>query len=356
MDVVRRACRDRGYSEAVASQITLNVRKSTTLVYQAKWFLFCKWCKSRGLRPSRIKPPDLAEFLMFKKEGGLKFPTLMGYKAAIVSTLKFKSKTDFNTEEIKALMKSFQQQDLKTRNVVPAWDLSVVMDTLRKPPFEPLEACNIKLLTYKTIFLVALATGRRVSELHAVQFDTLSWPDNKSYILCRVNPTFIAKNQIALDSQVVQPFKILALTNSLSRGLGQERYLCPVRAVFEYMRKTDRLGLRGDKKQLFISLKPGQNTEIAKITISGWIKKLILFAYEQSQKQLGLGAKIKAHQVRAIALSQAFYNAGSMQDILQAGTWASHNTFTSYYLSDQSHHNGRYYRLGPFIAGQKIIE
>jgi len=76
-------------------------------------------------------------------------------------------------------MKSFQQQDLKTRNVVPVWDLSTVMDALRKPPFELLEACFFKLLTYKTFFLVAVATGRRVSELHSVQFDSLSWPDDK---------------------------------------------------------------------------------------------------------------------------------------------------------------------------------
>ena len=84
----------------------------------------------------------------------------------------------------------------------------------------------------------------------------------------------------------------------------QDNYLCPVRAVFAYVKKTDQLKLRGNKKQLFISLKPGQNTEVTKVTISGWIKKLILYAYEQSQSELGLDTRIK---VRALALSHAFF-------------------------------------------------
>ena len=102
--------------------------------------------------------------------------------------------------------------------------------------------------------------------------DTLSWPEDFSYILCKVNPSFVAKNQIANDSIVTQPFKIMALKNILSVGLDQELTLCPVRAVFQYIKRVDNLGMRGDKKQLFISLKPDQNTEISKVTLSGWIK------------------------------------------------------------------------------------
>ena len=65
----------------------------------------------------------------------MRFSTIVGYKAAIISTLKYKSKIDFNTEEIRSLMKSFQQEDLKIRNDIPQWDLSLVLDTLRRPPF-----------------------------------------------------------------------------------------------------------------------------------------------------------------------------------------------------------------------------
>ena len=44
-------------------------------------------------------------------------------------------------------------------------------------------------------------------------------------------------------------------------------------------------------------------------------------------------AKVKAHQVRALAASQAFYNNAPIASVLEACTWACHNTFSSYYLS-----------------------
>ena len=182
----------------------------------------------------------------------MKFPTLMGYKAAVISTLKYQSKVDFDTPEIRSLMKSFSQNDLKTRNVVPSWDVAFVLEALRRPPFEPIETCSVKLLTFKTAFLMALATGRRVSKLHAVQVEGLSCPKDRSFILCKVNPTFVAKNQIATNSRVILPFKVLALANILSPDMIQDIYLCPCRSIFAYMKRVDQLKLRGNKQQLFV--------------------------------------------------------------------------------------------------------
>ena len=62
--------RDEGYSVAVASQISLIVRKSTTFVSQTKWVIFCRWCKPRVVQPTRIKPPELVIFWCSKKRGG----------------------------------------------------------------------------------------------------------------------------------------------------------------------------------------------------------------------------------------------------------------------------------------------
>jgi hypothetical protein len=37
-------------------------------------------------------------------------------------------------------------------------------------PFEPMDKVSLKYLTFKTVFLVALATAQRWSELHALAF------------------------------------------------------------------------------------------------------------------------------------------------------------------------------------------
>ena len=57
--------------------------------------------------------------------------------------------------------------------------------------------------------------------------------------------------------------------------------------------------------------------------------------------------KVNAHQVRALAASQAFYNNAPISSVLEACTWACHNTFSSYYSSG--------YRLSPFVAAHSVV-
>jgi hypothetical protein len=45
----------------------------------------------------------------------------------------------------------------------PKWDLSVVLRALMGFPFETMDKVSLKYLTFKTIFLVALATAQRRS-------------------------------------------------------------------------------------------------------------------------------------------------------------------------------------------------
>ena len=55
----------------------------------------------------------------------------------------------------------------KTSRNLPKWNLSVVLNELTKAPFEPMKDTDLKYLTIKTAFLLALASGKRCSEIHA---------------------------------------------------------------------------------------------------------------------------------------------------------------------------------------------
>ena len=55
--------------------------------------------------------------------------------------------------------------------VLPQWDLGIVLEALSKPPYEPLREASFKHLTLKTVFLLAMASAGRCSELHALRFD-----------------------------------------------------------------------------------------------------------------------------------------------------------------------------------------
>jgi hypothetical protein len=48
-----------------------------------------------------------------------------------------------------------------TKNLlVVVWDLGLVLSALKSPPFEPATEVDIKFVSYKCFFLLALASGR----------------------------------------------------------------------------------------------------------------------------------------------------------------------------------------------------
>ena len=47
----------------------------------------------------------------------------------------------------------------------PSWDLLKVLEFQKSPVFEPLHQASLRDLTRKTLFLTALASAKRVSEL-----------------------------------------------------------------------------------------------------------------------------------------------------------------------------------------------
>ena len=53
------------------------------------------------------------------------------------------------------------------RRGIPSWNLSLVLHQLTKAPFEPLIEASLRHLTFKTVFLLALGSGKRRSEIHA---------------------------------------------------------------------------------------------------------------------------------------------------------------------------------------------
>ena len=51
---------------------------------------------------------------------------------------------------------------------MPTWCLELVLAALTKALFEPIKTCRLKYLIWKTVFLVAVTSGRRASELHTL--------------------------------------------------------------------------------------------------------------------------------------------------------------------------------------------
>ena len=100
----------------------------------------------------------------------------------------------------------------KSSRNLPKWNLSVMLNELTKAPFEPMKDTYLKHLTLKTAFLLALASGKRRSKIHAWVANKVSNLGQWEKVLFP-SSDFIAQNQLARDgSQSVSPVTILALT------------------------------------------------------------------------------------------------------------------------------------------------
>ena len=167
------------------------------------------------------------------------------------------------------------------------------------------------------------------------------------------SPSFLAKNQLARDGpNSVAPVVIPALGPTLDRSLREDRTLCPVRALKYYMKGTSHL--RQNKELVFVSFKTGFNKDISPATISSWIKQTVILCYQQSDQEAQNLHRVKAHDVRAFAASKAFHSGMSLDQLLSACHWKSHNTFTQFYLKDVAWADSEQFHLGPVVAAQQI--
>ena len=347
---------NQGFTAEVADRIAAPQRLSTRAIYASKWAVFQRWCTHEQVdfRAPSIK--DICNFMCFLfNEKNRRPSTIEGYRTAIADTLGNTPLDISNNSEIARLIASFHRDKPKASRRIPTWNLSFVLHQLKQPPFEPLEEASLKYATWKTVFLLALASGKRRSEIHAWTMDGLLCLGDWDQIQLTPSPAFIAKNQLAREgTQTISPVVIPALKTTQD-DRHTDILLCPVRALSIYLKLTAEL--RQDKTLLFISYKQGHSKEILCSTISSWIKNTVKFCYSKAgDKDMDL-LVVRAHDVRAFAASKAFYGGVSMDQILQACHWKSHNTFTSFYLKDLSGQNQKdlYYHLGSFVAAQRVL-
>ena len=84
------------------------------------------------------------------------------------NTLKFHRGSSIGTDPyLSEMIRSFELSRPVTRSLTPKWDLACVLLALSKTPFEPLSEASLVHLTWKTVFLIAMASSKRRSELHA---------------------------------------------------------------------------------------------------------------------------------------------------------------------------------------------
>ena len=84
--------------------------------------------------------------------------------------------------------------------------------------------------------------------------------------------------------------------------------------------------------RLFLPIKGNQ--DISKVSVSRWVSYTIKLAYRKLTRRDISFLKIKAHEVRALSSSWAFFDKVPLNEILKAAVWNQSSTFAKFYLRD----------------------
>ena len=341
---LQRYTRAAGFSSAVAEQSSLARRPSSRTVYQARWSVYRDWCHSNGhsvSRPTLAKVADFLYWLRFTR--GLSVSSLRGYRSALSAVFCFHLPSLSSDPVIRNLLRSFRLSSAERVMRPPAWDLSKVLTNLVSPAFEPLSQASFRALTMKTLFLLALATAKRVGELQALSsiVTFVAGDACLSYI-----PQFVAKSEL-LTRSIPRSFLVKSLAD-FAAGLDDDLLPCPVRALRLYLPRAR--SLSPGRHRLFVS--PRRPTRhLSKNAMSFFLREVISAA-GATRPQVG---SLRAHEVRSVSTSVAFHRNWSVSSVLESATWASSSVFSSFYLRDIQHEYDGLLSLGPFVAAGSRI-
>ena len=290
------------FSQNVAEFVSRSRRTSTQKVYDAKGTIFSYWCHKKKFNPISAPITVIAYFLIFLfSERKFQISTIKGCRAMISNTLKFKTGNRIGSNPVLSeLIRSFELQCPVQRSLTPKCDLSWVLECLQKPPFELLHKASKFHVTIKTVFLLALATAKRCSEIHALAMDShhLRFNQSDGSVSLILKTGFLAKNQ--LPSVKPDPIIVPSLAQICKRE-HLDRLLIPVKSLKFYFKMTS--SYRQNRTRLFLPIKGNQ--DISKDKISRWISYTIKLAYRKLTKRDISFLKVKAHEVRALSSSWA---------------------------------------------------
>ena len=274
---------------------------------------------------------------------GLSVSSIRGYRSVLSAVFRFHLPSLSSDPVLRDLLRSFQLSSVERVRLPPAWDLSKVLRYLNSSEFEPLSQASLRALSLKTLFLLALATAKRVGELQALSsIVTFVGGDAcLSYI-----PQFVAKSE-SLTRSIPRSFLVKSLSD-FAAGLDDDLFLCPVRALRIYLQRTR--SLTPLRHRLFVSPRRPSRA-MSKNAVSFFLREVI---YAAGAFRPEVGA-VRAHEVRSVSTSVAFHRNWSVSSVFESAAWASSSVFSSFYLRDIQHEYDGLLSLGPFVAASSRI-
>ncbi|XP_072002638.1 uncharacterized protein [Engystomops pustulosus] len=292
--------RSQGLSRAVVSTLKASRKKVTFAIYHKIWKRFVTFC---GDNPPSQPNPNIFQILDFLQKGlelGLSTSTLKVQVSALGAFFDFPLADHRWVKRFIVASSRIRPQVLRK---TPTWDLTLVLDALSRPPFEPLDSTNIKNLTLKTTLLIAVTTAKRLGELQAISIREPYMRILSDRIILTLDPGFVPKvvSKFHRDQEITLP----SFCEDPSSNEEASWHL-----------------LDGKNK----------GKKASKTSIARWLKLAISTCYTLQGKEVP--TNLRAHSTRAMSASWAERRGASLEQICKAATWASPSTFIKHYRLD----------------------
>ncbi len=180
-----------------------------------------------------------------------------------------------------------------------SWDLPLILDSLTKPPYEPMADADLKTLSIKITFLLAICYAKRIGELCAlsVSDNCFRWKPDGTGVSLWPNPAFLPKvMNPQFKNQILELVQFQPPSETEQEGL---LTVCPVRALRTYVNNTQ--PLRKSHSKLFVCY--GKSRLGLPLFLSHWLFDVISHAY--TVRGLPVPVGVRAHSTRSVAPSWA---------------------------------------------------
>ncbi len=294
----------------------------TRRAYALMWNLFVKWFSSRREDTRRCSIGVVLSFLQQGLERRLSPSTLKVHAAAISACHDhINGKSIGKHDLVVRFLRGARRLNPPRPPSIPYWDLALVLRALQIAPFEPLQSADLRILSMKTLLLVALASIKRVGDLQAFSVDEscLEFGPGDGNVVLSPRPGYVPKVPTTPFRDQVVSLQALPLEEA-DPALA---LLCPVRALRLY---TDRTQSLRTSDQLFVCYGGQQKGKaVSKQRMAHWIVDAIALAYQAQGMPCTL--RLHAHSLSLWALARG----ASLTDICRAAGWATPNTFARFY-------------------------
>jgi len=309
------------HGEKVAENLIKAQRSSTCRQFQSSWKSFQKWLPAET--PVITKQTVLEYLVYLRDERKLQPRTILTHRAALALPLSLSFDINTSDKEFSLLSKAQFLSCPPAQPRLPTWSLNKALESLSAPPFE--QPSSIDQIFLKALFLVALASGNRVSELAAgVRTGTSITASSVSLL---VRSGFLYKNQSINRTPPPICFP----------SIDMQHPLCPALALQKYLDSTS-----SQPHQGAIFVHPASGRPLKAGRLSYWLWKAIETLATPSSRFGG-------HDVRKLSHSVAWLRGVPTDTIVKNGFWQSQNIFINNYCTSL---------LVPsvtFVAGRTVI-